>query len=58
MTMKIVLTEDQLKRIIEAETDDMVICDGCGWKWKKSEGGEDMYMCHKCGHNNEKEKGV
>ena len=54
--MKIVLTENQLKRIIEAETEDMVICDGCGWKWKKSEGGDDMYKCHKCGHDNKKEK--
>lgn len=56
--MKIILTEDQLKKLIEAETEDMVICDNCGWEWKKSEGGNDMYKCHKCGHDNKKEKGV
>ena len=30
----------------------MVVCKGCGWSWKLSEGGEDPYMCHKCGHDN------
>lgn len=40
------------KRIRESETDTKVICDGCGWSWNKSEGGDDMYMCHKCGHDN------
>jgi len=24
----------------------------CGWHWKVSEGGPDIYICHKCGHNN------
>lgn len=24
----------------------------CGWKWDKSEGGKDMYVCHKCGNDN------
>ena len=54
--MKIIVTESQLKKLVESETEDKVICDGCGWSWKKSEGGKDMYLCHKCGHDNEKEK--
>ena len=29
-----------------------VICDSCGWSWNLSEGGDDKYTCHKCGHNN------
>ena len=24
----------------------------CGWSWKKSEGGKDINVCHKCGHDN------
>jgi hypothetical protein len=30
-----------------------VNCSGCDWSWKLSEGGDDPYVCHKCGHNNE-----
>ena len=29
-----------------------VICDGCGWSWDLSDGGDDKYICHKCGHDN------
>jgi hypothetical protein len=29
-----------------------VICNGCGWNWKISEGGQDPFLCHKCGCNN------
>jgi len=29
-----------------------VICDKCGWNWKISDGGDDTYMCHKCGNDN------
>jgi predicted nucleotidyltransferase len=36
----------------EMVTKTSVICDKCGWKWKKKDGGKDLYMCHKCGHNN------
>ena len=38
-----------LKEII---SDTEVICDGCGWKWKIADGGDDPYLCHKCGTNN------
>lgn len=54
--MKIVLTESQLKTLIESEKNDMIHCDECGWKWKKSEGGDDPYTCHKCGHVNKQEE--
>lgn len=36
----------------ERVTKKYVICDKCGWKWKKKDGGKDLYMCHKCGHDN------
>lgn len=50
--MKIIISEDQFDRIMEVITDDKVICDNCGWSWDLEGGGEDLYMCHKCGHDN------
>ena len=29
-----------------------IICDNCGWEWAKKDGGDDLYICHKCGHDN------
>ena len=29
-----------------------IICDSCGWKWAIKDGGNDLFMCHKCGHDN------
>jgi len=29
-----------------------VKCDECGWKWRLEEGGDDVYVCHECGHDN------
>jgi len=31
---------------------DSIVCDGCGWTWKIKDGGDDLYICHKCGHDN------
>jgi hypothetical protein len=38
--------------IREAVTDTRVICDKCGWNWAIVDGGDDLYMCHKCGNDN------
>jgi tRNA(Ile2) C34 agmatinyltransferase TiaS len=38
-----------LKELVTATE---VICDNCGWKWRISDGGDDLYMCHKCNHDN------
>jgi len=27
-------------------------CDNCGWSWKIKDGGNDLYICHKCGNDN------
>jgi hypothetical protein len=43
----------KLLDILSESTDPTIKCEHCGWKWKKSEGGKDMYVCHKCGHNND-----
>lgn len=36
----------------ESVENGQVICDNCDWRWKLSEGGNDPYTCHKCGHDN------
>jgi hypothetical protein len=33
-------------------SDKTISCEKCGWDWKKSESGADMYFCHKCGYDN------
>jgi hypothetical protein len=38
--------------INELVTDTEVICDNCGWEWAIKDGGKDLYVCHKCGHDN------
>jgi hypothetical protein len=40
------------KKLQEIVTDTEVICDNCGWEWKIEDGGDDLYICHKCGHDN------
>jgi hypothetical protein len=36
----------------EAIVGDKIECDNCGWRWNIKDGGDDLYTCHKCGHNN------
>jgi hypothetical protein len=36
----------------EIVTDTEIICDNCGWEWPIADGGDDLYICHKCGHDN------
>ena len=31
--------------------DKKIVCE-CGWNWSLSDGGDDPYTCHKCGHDN------
>ena len=41
-----------LNLLKELVTDTKVICDNCGWEWEINDGGNDLYMCHKCNHDN------
>ena len=50
--MKIKITEEQLQKLTEMVDSKKVVCK-CGWSWKLSEGGDDPFICHKCGKNNE-----
>jgi nicotinamide mononucleotide adenylyltransferase len=40
------------EEIDENVDSDMIQCSECDWEWKKSEGGEHPYTCHKCGNDN------
>ena len=31
-----------------------ITCENCGWHWPLADGGNDPYICHKCGHDNMK----
>lgn len=42
------------KDLLETVSIDGIIkCDNCSWEWNIANGGNDPYMCHKCGHNND-----
>ena len=37
----------------EAIVGDKIECDKCDWSWNIKDGGDDLYVCHKCGYDNE-----
>jgi len=48
---QILRIRDMMGIISEEVTKTEVNCD-CGWSWKLSDGGNDPYVCHKCGKDN------
>jgi hypothetical protein len=36
----------------EAIVGEKIECDNCGWDWNIVEGGDDLFICHECGHDN------
>ena len=49
-----IMQEDLEKKLNEMfNVEDKIECENCDWSWDISSGGDDLYMCHKCGHNNE-----
>ena len=38
--------------LFEKIVGDSIVCDSCNWTWKIEDGGSDLYICHKCGHDN------
>jgi hypothetical protein len=42
-----------IDKVEESVLADKIECDNCGWTWMKKDGGDDLYTCHKCGHDNE-----
>jgi DNA-directed RNA polymerase subunit RPC12/RpoP len=46
--------KDFIKKLLREAVDKVIKCKGCGWTWKESESEpEDLYVCHKCGSDNE-----
>lgn len=45
------------KPLNEAIVGEKIECDNCGWSWNIVDGGDDLYICHKCDHDNEPESG-
>jgi len=41
-------------KINEKIVGNKIECDNCNWSWNIKDGGDDLYICHKCGHDNEK----
>lgn len=39
-------------QLFEEFSANRVVCDNCGWSWRLEDGGNDMYICHECGHDN------
>ena len=52
---KIILDNDKLYNdlVNEAIVGDKIECDNCDWSWDIISGGNDLFVCHKCGHDNE-----
>tara|TARA_B110000977_G_scaffold139372_1_gene176898 strand:+ start:4292 stop:7135 length:2844 start_codon:yes stop_codon:yes gene_type:complete len=48
--LQIVGKKDQ--KLNEAIVGEKIVCDNCGWSWKIVDGGDDLFICHKCGHDN------
>ena len=38
--------------LTEGMLGDRIECDNCDWSWPIKDGGDDLYICHKCGHDN------
>ena len=39
-------------KLFEEFTANRVMCDNCDWSWEIEDGGKDVFICHKCGHDN------
>ena len=48
--MKYILKQDTY--LYEKVTHTDIICDKCGHDWLIADGGDDLYICHDCKHDN------
>lgn len=47
-----------IKNLLREAIDKTITCKKCGWHWKESESEKsDLYICHKCGYDNNPKKG-
>lgn len=48
-----------IKNLLREALDKTITCGNCGWHWKESESEKsDLYVCHKCGHDNNPKKSL
>ena len=48
--------ESNIAKVIKYHKKDSskINCKKCNHSWKVADGGDDLYMCHECGYNNNK----
>lgn len=49
---KFIVLKKSIIDITESIVGDRIECDNCDWSWPIKDGGNDLYVCHKCGHDN------
>ena len=52
-TVVVDMTAYKSNDLKEAIVGEKIECDNCGWSWNIVDGGDDLFICHKCGHDNE-----
>ena len=51
-TVVVDMTSYKNNGLNEAIVGEKIECDNCGWSWNIVDGGDDLFICHKCGHDN------
>ena len=51
-TVVVDMTAYKSNDLKEAIVGEKIECDNCGWSWNIVDGGDDLFICHKCGHDN------
>ena len=46
------MNKTSLAQLIGEIVDDKIECNNCDWSWNRIDGGDDLYICHKCNHDN------
>ena len=54
----VVMKKKQPTPSLDEIKDQVISCENCGWEWDLADGGNDPYVCHKCGHDNTEEYDV
>jgi len=46
-----------IRNLIKESIEKQITCSNCGWSWNTADSDKrDMYVCHKCGHDNTSNK--
>jgi len=47
-----IISKTQSNSLQERIVGDKIECDNCDWSWNIKDGGDDLYICHKCWYDN------